>query len=258
MSLSINLILSAFLIFLRVTGFFLSAPFFNGNSIPNQIKLYAAIIFSFLILNVLVIQDLNLALDLSIIEISILIIREILIGVCLGITGQIIFAGLDLAGSLISYQTSLSFANMVDASTQQQNSVLSNLLTTLGVLVFLGIGGEKILLNGLIKSFEIVPLSAGNIFYVGPYLLEIATFLFLIGLQITIPFIFVILLIDLSLAIFARIMPQVNLLFISLPIKFGVGLVLLILLLPYLPTIYEILFARIPEYLIKMIEVVSG
>ena len=67
-----------------------------------------------------------------------------------------------------------------------------------------------------------------------------------------------ILLIDLSLAIFARIMPQVNLLFISLPIKFGVGLVLLILLLPYLPTIYEILFARIPEYLIKMIEVVSG
>ena len=83
----------------------MSAPFFNGNSIPNQIKLYAAIIFSFLILNVLVIQDLNLALDLSILEISILIIREILIGVCLGITGQIIFAGLDLAGSLISYQT---------------------------------------------------------------------------------------------------------------------------------------------------------
>ena len=155
MSLSVNLILSAFLIFLRVTGFFLSAPFFNGNSIPNQIKLYAAIIFSFLILNVLVIQDLNLALDLSIIEISILIIREILIGVCLGITGQIIFAGLDLAGSLISYQTSLSFANMVDASTQQQNSVLSNLLTTLGVLVFLGIGGEKILLNGLIKVLKL-------------------------------------------------------------------------------------------------------
>ena len=58
------------------------------------------------------IQDLNFALDLSIIEISILIIREILIGVSLGITGQIIFAGLDLAGSLISYQTSLSFANI--------------------------------------------------------------------------------------------------------------------------------------------------
>ena len=175
---------------------------------------------------------------MSILEISIIVIREILIGVALGFTGQIIFSGLDLAGSLISYQTSLSFANMVDASTQQQNSVLSNnLLTTLGVLIFLGIGGEKILLNGLIKSFEIVPLGTGNVYYIGPYLLEIATFLFLIGLQITIPFILVILLIDVSLAIFARIMPQVNLLFISLPIKFGVGLILLILLIPYLPTI---------------------
>ena len=112
-----------------------------------------AIIFSFLILNVLVLQGFNLALDLSIIEISILIIREILIGVCLGITGQIIFAGLDLAGSLISYQTSLSFANMVDASTQQQNSVLSNLLTTLGVLVFLGIGGEKNTAEWVNKKF---------------------------------------------------------------------------------------------------------
>ena len=143
MSLSLNIILSAFFIFLRVTGFFLSAPFFNGNSIPNQIKLYAAIIFSFLILNVLVLQGFNPTLELSILEISTIVIREILIGVALGFTGQIIFAGLDLAGSLISYQTSLSFANMVDASTQQQNSVLSNLLTTLGVLIFLGIGGKK-------------------------------------------------------------------------------------------------------------------
>lgn len=257
MSLSLNIILSAFFIFLRVTGFFLSAPFFNGNSIPNQIKLYAAIIFSFLILNVLVLQGFNPTLELSILEISTMVIKEILIGVALGFTGQIIFAGLDLAGSLISYQTSLSFANMVDASTQQQNSVLSNLLTTLGVLIFLGIGGEKILLNGLIKSFEIVPLGTGNVYYIGPYLLEIATFLFLIGLQITIPFILVILLIDVSLAIFARIMPQVNLMFISLPIKFGVGLILLILLIPYLPTIYEIIFTRIPEYLMEMIEVIS-
>ena len=102
-----------------------------------------------------------------------------------------------------------------------------------------------------------MPLGTGNIYYIGPYLLEIATFLFLIGLQITIPFILVILLIDVSLAIFARIMPQVNLMFISLPIKFGVGLVLLILLIPYLPTIYEIIFARIPEYLMEMIEVIS-
>ena len=51
----------------------------------------------------------------------------------MGLIGQLIFAGLELAGSLISMQTALSFANMVDSTTQKQNMVVGNILNMLAV-----------------------------------------------------------------------------------------------------------------------------
>jgi flagellar biosynthetic protein FliR len=143
----------------------------------------------------------------------------------------------------------LGFASMVDSMTQQQSTVVSNLFNMLAILIFLSIGGDKMYLKGMVQSFEVIPLQGAQIELAGPFMLEIATYLFVIGVQITAPFIIVLFLVDLSLAIFARIMPQANIMFIALPIKLGVGFILLYLVAPYLPVAFEMMFNRMFEFL---------
>lgn len=105
------------------------------------------------------------------------------------------------------------------------------------------------LLNSLAQSYDVVPIGQASIASVGPYFLEIATYLFIIGVQLTTPFIIVIFLIDVSLAIFARIMPQANLMFIALPIKFGVGILILMVMLPYFPSVFTTIFNHISDFI---------
>jgi flagellar biosynthetic protein FliR len=102
----------------------------------------------------------------------------------------------------------------------------------------------------------VVPLEQAQIQLAGPFMIEIATYLFVIGVQITAPFIIVLFLVDLSLAIFARIMPQANIMFIALPIKLGVGFILLYLVAPYLPVAFEMMFTRMFDFIEEFIALI--
>lgn len=253
--LSVDYILASFLIFVRVSSLMLTAPFFSTAAFPTQIKLFFALITSILLYPVVPSQNVLIDTDSGTLFLLTAIIIEILVGAALGLVGQIIFAGLELAGRLISLKIVLGFANVVDTMTQQQSSIVSNLFSMLAVLVFLSIDGEKIYLMALVQSFEVVPIQEAQIHLAGPFMLEIATYLFIIGVQITSPFLIVLFLVDLSLAIFARIMPQANIMFIALPIKIGVGFILLYLVMPYLPVAFEMMFMRMFDFLEEFITV---
>jgi flagellar biosynthetic protein FliR len=122
--------------------------------------------------------------------------------------------------------------------------------------VFLAIGGDKIYISALVQSFQVVPLQQAQLELAGPFMLELATYLFVIGVQLTAPFMIVLFLVDLSLAIFARIMPQANIMFIALPIKLGVGFILLYLVAPYLPIAFEMMFTRMFEFIEEFLVVI--
>lgn len=252
------MVLSAFLIFVRVAALMMSGPYFSAAAFPKQIRLYFALVTTLLLFSVIP-AEANLV-TAKHLEISLVlaIFVEVLVGVALGLVGQLVFAGLELAGMLISLNTGLSFANMIDTMTQKQSAVLSNIFSMVAILVFLSIDGDKIYLNALARSFEVVPLNGGNVHLAGPFMLEIATYLFVIGVQITSPFIIVIFLLDISLAIFARIMPQANLLFISLPVKFGVGIAILMMVLPYMPTAFDMLFQQLFDFLADLMDVIRA
>lgn len=227
----------------------MTAPFFSNGSFPVQVKLYFSIITSVMLFSIIPAEGAFVAASAGTFAIVGAIITEALIGAALGLIGKLVFAGFEMAGSLISLNTGLSFANMVDSTTQQQSAVLSNILNMLAIIMFLSIGGEKVYLTALAKSYEIIPAYEANVHLAGPYMLEVATYLFVVGVQLTSPFLVTIFLMDLSIAIFGRIMPQANLMFIALPIKMGIGVAILMMVLPYLPTAFDIIFQNMYEYM---------
>ncbi|MGN8226766.1 flagellar biosynthetic protein FliR [Gracilimonas sp. BCB1] len=256
-SLTVDMILSVFLVFTRVAALIMTGPFFSSAAFPKQIKLFFAMATTILLFFAIPADGAFVSASDGTLFIFQAIILEVLVGMALGLVGQLVFAGLEMAGMLISLNTGLSFANMIDSQTQQQSAVLSNLFSMIAVLVFLSIDGDKVYISALAKSFEVIPVNEAQIHLAGPYMLEIATYLFTIGVQIASPFIIVLFLLDVSLAIFARIMPQANMMFIALPIKFGVGIALLMLAIPYLPAAFDLMFQHLYDFLVEVMGVIS-
>ncbi|MEX2462879.1 MAG: flagellar biosynthetic protein FliR [Balneolaceae bacterium] len=255
--LSVDYILAAFLIFVRVSSLIMTAPYFSSATFPVQIKIFFSLITSILLYPVIPAENVMIPIDSGMVFIGTTIIIEVLVGVAMGMIGQLVFAGLEMAGRLISLKIVLGFASVVDTMTQQQSTAVSNLFSMIAVLVFLSIDGDKIYITALARSFEIIPLSQADIHLVGPYMLDTAVYLFMIAVQICSPFIIVIFLLDLALAIFARIMPQANIMFIALPIKLGVGFILLLFVAPYLPTVFEMMILQLFDFLDNTLQIMS-
>lgn len=255
--LSVDYILAAFLIFVRVSSMMMTAPYFSSATFPVQVKIFFALITSILLYPVIPADNVMIPLDAGSVFLGTTIIIEVLVGVAMGLIGQLVFAGLEMAGRLISLQIVLGFASVVDTMTQEQSTAVSNLFSMIAVLVFLSIDGDKVYIMALAKSFEVIPLSQAEVHLIGPYMLDTAVYLFMIAVQISSPFIVVIFIIDLALAIFARIMPQANLMFIALPIKLTVGFFLLLFVAPYLPVAFEIMIQQLFDFLNNAIEIMS-
>lgn len=256
--LSIEFILGAFLVFVRVGALVGTAPFFSNGSIPMRVKLFFAMALTVMLYPLVPLQSGGIPIDATTLEVVILVFKEVLVGAAMGLTGQLVFAGLQMGGELMSVNIGLSFASVVDPVNQAHGSIVSQLFGLLGVLVFIGAGGDGYYIRALASSFDVVPLGEGMVTQAAPVFIEMATYLFVVGVQMAAPFIIVLFLLDLSLAIFARIMPQANIFFIALPLKLGIGMLLLILILPYAPVAFEHFFIKIWDYLSMMLEHLGG
>lgn len=255
--LSSNFILGLFLIFVRVSSLIMTAPYFNSAAFPRRVKLFMALVITFILSFVIPQESVTEPLQPELPFIITAVVLELLVGVAMGLVGQLIFAGIQMAGRLISLKITLSFAEMVDTMTQQKTDVVGNLFSMLAVLIFLSMDGDKIFINGLAKSFELIPLNQADLKQAGPFMLEVANYLFVIAVQIAAPFLVVLFILDLSLAIFARIMPQANILFIAIPIKLLLGFTLLSWMLPYIPDAFGKMFNRLFEYLVNLLGIIS-
>lgn len=254
---TVEYLAAAFLIFVRVSSMMMTAPFFSTTVFPVRVKLFFALITSFLLYPAIPAAHVMPDADTTFIELLVIIVQEILTGAALGLVGQLIFAGLELSGRLISIQSALGFADIVDTMSQQQTAVISNIYSMLAILYFLVIEGDKVYILALARSFETIPVSTTQLEAASPLFIQLATQLFITGVQIASPFLIVFFLLNLSFAIFARIMPQANIFFIALPVKVGLGMVMLVLMVPYLPVAFDMMFQSMFDALSRLVEMLG-
>jgi len=168
----------------------------------------------------------------SVITISV-ILSEFLLGIVLAFGFHTAFASLDLVGKLLDLQIGINTAGVFDPSSSHLNGVISDLLIAIAGVLFFILNLHYTLLNGLVALFRVVPLGSFNF-----QLLNIKKLVSLMGEQfifafiILLPVILGVWLVDIAFAIMSRSMPQANIYFLALPVKFIAGLVLLMLAMP--------------------------
>ena len=220
----------SFLILARLTSFMSLAPFFSIKNTPNMIKLGLAVFLTVLIIPTLPAAE-NIPLDL--VAYSILIIKEVVVGLILGYASILTFTAIKIAGELIDNQMGFAMASIVDPVNNSSITLIGQFMYLLQILLFLAVDGHHRLLMAISYSYTLIPVNGTVLqttFVTG--ILKIFIEMFSLGIRMAAPFIVAFLICDIALGIIARTVPQLNVFVLSFPVKTGLGLITLVAVLP--------------------------
>lgn len=140
----------------RISGFMLAAPFFGANFVPQRIRLLLAFAVSIMIAPILPPVP---RMDPLAMEHLLLILNQVLIGVCLGFVLQLLTQLFVLAGQVISMKMGLGFAMMNDPSNGVSVAVVSQFYLLMVTLIFLASNGHLVAIEILVESFYTIPVN---------------------------------------------------------------------------------------------------
>jgi flagellar biosynthetic protein FliR len=215
----------------RISAFFLLLPVFGWKTIPALIKVAVAILLAFFFSaeTTLAINRAQVSLGRAIL----LIANEAIYGFALGLIIVLIFSVVKFSGTLIESQMGLSMAEIVDPLTEEGTQPLGSLLEMIFIILFLSANGHHFFLLTISRSFEIFP--PGNIPTISVLtsgVVKAGSAMFLAGLRLAAPMLAAFLLLLVVLAVLARVVPEMDILFISFPLTVGLGLLMTAMFLP--------------------------
>jgi flagellar biosynthetic protein FliR len=218
------------LVFARIGAMVMLLPGFGETNIPVRVRLGIALMLTLILLplhRTAYHVDLN-----AMAPLLVMMVHEIIIGVVLGATARITLAALQVAGSVIAQQLGLGFVTSVDPTQGQQGALLGNFLTLLGLTLLFATDMHHLIIAALNDSYTIFApgqlLPSGD---VATLATRAFTTAFKIGIQLSAPFIVFGLVFNLGLGILARLMPQMQVYFVGVPLSILGGFLILAVIL---------------------------
>jgi flagellar biosynthetic protein FliR len=246
---------AAWLPFMRIGGAVMTAPLFSAAYVPMRIRLMLAVFVSAALLPMINSQGpISPAINLIGVEGIVLAAKELLIGICLGFFLQLVFEAVVVGGHLIANGMGLGFAMMVDPQRGVQVPVLSQYLLVITMLLFVAMDGHLAFLAMLARSFQLWPVN-GPAMNVDQLQLVFSqgSAMFAGAIQIAIPAVIALLLVQIAVGVISRAAPTLNLFAVGFPLAMLVGFLLLdrIMpnLLPQLSSLVDSTYAVIAEFL---------
>ncbi len=220
------------LVLTRISAFFLILPVFGWVAVPVRVKVAAAVLLSvFFTMMTPVTVD---ASSVSTLEVVLLLASEATYGLALGLIVNLLFSVVKIAGQIVERQMGLTMANILDPMTGENSRPLGSLLEMIFILLFLGANGHHLFLLIIAKSYTAFP--AGTIPNMGMLttgVVSASSTLLIAGLRLAAPMLAAFLVLMVALALLARLVPEMNILFVSMPARIGLGLLMTGMFLPF-------------------------
>jgi len=218
------------LVFARVGAMVMLLPALGEQNIPVRMKLAAAVLLTLIMLPL---HQREFHIDMqSLGPLIVLMVQEILIGIVLGATARIAMAALQVAGSVIAQQMGLGFVTSVDPTQGEQGLLIGNFLTMLGVTLLFATDSHHLLIAALNDSYKIFApgeaIATGDVASLATGAFAAA---FKLGLQLSAPFLVFGLVFNIGLGVLARLMPQMQVYFVGVPLSILAGFLIFALVL---------------------------
>jgi len=226
----------------RVFGLMATAPVFNNASLPMRVKLIAGLAVTLALAPALPpLPQISPASWAGLL----VLVQQGLIGIALGFTMRIVFAGIDLAGELIGLQMGLGFAVFYDPQNAGQSPIVAELTGLLALLIFLALNGHLAMLALLAESFAVLPIGSASFPAAGwETLLRWGATIFSVGVLLALPIVSALLIANIALGVLTKVAPTLNLFAVGFPVTLMAGFAMLALSMPYFAPTLEHFFEQ--------------
>ncbi len=225
-------VIGFFLVLARVAPLFVLAPLFSARQIPAQVKGVIAVAITIGLTGV-VTQGQQLPADpLGVVG---LVVEQLLVGSAFALILATIFAALEIGGSFLDTVSGFSYGSLINPITGTQSAVIARLYTMVGTMLFVAIGGDAYVLRGIARTFTIVPLaSAPRLTSLVGGVVQAFSAIFTAAIEVAGPIMLALIVTDIAFGLVSRVVPQLNVFAVGLPVKVGVALLLVAATLPFL------------------------
>jgi len=249
--------LALFLIFLRITSYFIAIEIFFPTGTPQILKGVFSLILSFGIISGIdysTMNEINNSYILVFYAIS-----EIMTGLILGYISNLVFQAVKLAGAWMDIHAGFSMVSVLDPQSQTTSTLLGNLAYFVSLAFFFIIDGHHILIKMLVESTNIVPIGK-TIVYQETLMGVMKTIFscFTLGIKIAIPLVLIIVMTDICLGLISRTVPAIPVMIFGMPIKNVLGLVTFVILLPLMLKLVGAAIYNLPNIFREIINLVPA
>jgi flagellar biosynthesis protein FliR len=218
------------IVFVRFGTAIMIMPGVGDSFVPSNIRLYVALAFSLVMTPVIMPYVPSPVPAFG--PLLILLVMEFITGLFIGTIARILMMALDTAGMLISMASGISNAQVFNPTLATQGSLFGAFLSVLGVTLLFVTNMHHLLLRGLVESYEMFPI--GGIPDTGSMaelMAKAVSASFMTGFQIALPFVVISILIYTGMGVLSRLMPQVQVFILAVPIQIILALVTLTMVL---------------------------
>jgi flagellar biosynthetic protein FliR len=210
------------LVLARVGGLFVFAPVFSSRLIPLRVR---GILACALALPLTPLAMRGQVIPTQAADIAPVLVKEALVGLAFALSLGLVVAAVQAAASFLDVLTGFSYASIVDPMTNMQGGALAQVYSVVAVMVFLFTGGERLVMLGLARSYDLLPLgSLPSTASLASLATDELSQISLVGLELAAPVLIALLVTETAFAVVARAVPQMNIFFVGLPLKIIVGL----------------------------------
>ncbi|HEX3499363.1 MAG TPA: flagellar biosynthetic protein FliR [Stellaceae bacterium] len=217
-------IFAVMLVFCRVGSALMVLPGFGDLYVPARYRLLLGAFLAMLLATAL--ATILPAQPDSPLTLMSLLGGEIVIGLFIGSIGRLMLSALETAGAVISLQLGLSAAQIFNPALAQQTAITGAFLTVFGVLLIFMTDTHHLLLRGMIASYGLFPPGTFPGFGdMSDTVTRIVSASFRLAIELSAPFIVLGTVFFVALGFLARLMPQLQIFFVVLPVQVAGGLV---------------------------------
>lgn len=239
-----GVLLTYLLVFSRVGAMVMLLPAIGEMGVPARVRLVLALAIAFA-LTPQVQGSYPAIAPQSTIALVIMIAQEVTAGVLVGAMARIIMSALQVAGYLIATQIGLAYAQTLDPTQNTQGAVLGNFMTLLGTTLIFMTNLHHLAIGAIAGSYEMLPpgghLPTGDM---AQLVITMVSSSFALGFQLAAPFLVFGFALYAGLGVLSRLMPQLQVFFVAVPLNIVCGFLILIALLGSLMTVFLTFYAN--------------
>lgn len=211
------------LVMIRVSVVLFMLPFFGSRNWPLPAKVGLTFTLALLLYPLAANQAwprIN-----SLFDFGLIVVAELIFGLCLSLTVTIILAALQTGGQMIGFQMGLAVVNVVDPQTGTQQSIVAQLMYLTGVLLFLTLNGHHAFIIALADSITVLKPGVINL-SLGLFnlVIKLSVQMFVLAVKLVAPALAALIFTHTAMGIVAKAVPQINVLLVSFPLTISVGL----------------------------------